>query len=243
MKKPKKESDLYEPIRLYLKRLGYKVQAEVNHCDITAMKDDELIIVELKLNFGVDLLVQAIDRQSITDSVYVALPGPISLKRKGVWQKRIRLLKQLEVGLITVNFGIGKPVVEIFAHPLPFKRRKNAHKKRAVLKELEGRSVSHNKAGVTRKKLLTAYRENAVLIACWLKERGPSSPKDLRALNTGPKTASILYVNHYKWFIRIGHGVYELSPKGEEELYDYPKLLKNIEKVIKKEVKRLANKE
>lgn len=43
-----KESDLYQPIKEYLDSLGYDTKGEVKDCDITAIKDDELIVVELK---------------------------------------------------------------------------------------------------------------------------------------------------------------------------------------------------
>jgi len=69
-----KESDLFKPIKKYLETSGYKVRAEVKNCDITATKDDELIIIELKLSVNIQLLIQATDRQRITDSVYVAIP-------------------------------------------------------------------------------------------------------------------------------------------------------------------------
>ncbi|MGD0113094.1 MAG: hypothetical protein ABSD48_14630, partial [Armatimonadota bacterium] len=68
------ETDLYRPVRDYLLAQGYIVRAEVNHCDITAVKGDELVVIELKKAFGTALLIQAAQRQRITDSVYVALP-------------------------------------------------------------------------------------------------------------------------------------------------------------------------
>lgn len=71
-----KESDLYQPIKDYLDSLGYDTKGEVKDCDITAIKDGELIVVELKKGFTIELLYQAIERQKIADSVYVAIPLP-----------------------------------------------------------------------------------------------------------------------------------------------------------------------
>ena len=71
-----KESDLYQPIKDYLDSLGYDTKGEVKNCDITAIKDDELVVVELKKGFTIELLYQAIERQKIADSVYVAIPFP-----------------------------------------------------------------------------------------------------------------------------------------------------------------------
>jgi len=43
------ETDLFPPIKKHLEASGYTVRAEVRDCDITAFKDDELIIIELKI--------------------------------------------------------------------------------------------------------------------------------------------------------------------------------------------------
>ena len=46
------------------------------------VKGDELIVIELKKGFSTDLLIQATDRQRVTDSVYVALPAEGDLARR-----------------------------------------------------------------------------------------------------------------------------------------------------------------
>ena len=51
-----KETDLYEPIRAFLEEEGYQVQAEVKNCDIAAVKDGQLVIVELKKAFSLKLV-------------------------------------------------------------------------------------------------------------------------------------------------------------------------------------------
>ena len=70
------ETDLYEPVCRFLEEEGYRVQAEVKDCDIAAEKDGELIIVELKKSFQLKLIYQALDRQSLTEQVFVAIPRP-----------------------------------------------------------------------------------------------------------------------------------------------------------------------
>ena len=67
-----KETDLYEPIRAFLEEEGYQVQAEVKHCDIAAEKNGRLVVVELKRAFGLKLVYQGLERQSLTDEVFVA---------------------------------------------------------------------------------------------------------------------------------------------------------------------------
>ncbi len=219
-----KETDLYKPIHDYQVKLGYEVQAEVNHCDIIARKGDDLIIIELKTRFGLDLLIQAAERQSITDSVYVALPGPMKLGKRSGWPQKKRLLRRLELGLILVHVTVDDPWVEIAFHPLPYHRRKIKKKKRAVLNEMSQRTGSYNQGGSTRRKLVTAYRENAIFIACCLDKFGTMTPAQLRAMNTGPKTLSILSSNFYDWFQRVERGVYALSAQGKIDLKGYPEL-------------------
>lgn len=80
-----RESDLYGPVRDYLEGLGYEVKGEVRDCDITALRDGELIVVELKRGFTLELVYQAMDRQRIADGVYVAVPLP----RRGYLSPRI----------------------------------------------------------------------------------------------------------------------------------------------------------
>ena len=228
-----KETDLYQPVHDYLVKQGYAVQAEVNHCDIIASKDDDLIVIELKTRFGLDLLMQATQRQSITDSVYVAIPGPINMSKRSRWPQKKRLLRQLELGLILVHLSLDEPWVEVAFHPLPYQRRKLKRKKRAVLKEMSLRSGSYNQGGSTKKKLVTAYRENALLIACCLDKFGSLTPAQLRAMNTGLKTGSILSSNFYDWFQRMERGVYDLSAQGKTDLGNYPELRKRFYRQLK----------
>ena len=95
-----------------------------------------------------------------------------------------------------------------------------------MLEEIAQRTADYNRAGSTRKKLVTAYRENAIQIACCLLVTGKTSPAALRALGTGPKTLSILRFNAYGWFERVDRGVYALSPQAKTELSAWPALKK-----------------
>lgn len=231
-RKPLRETDLYPPIAEHLGSLGYTVRSEVANCDITAANGDELIIVELKRNFSTDLLIQAAKRQRMTDSVYVGLPRQTNgRKLRGMKH----LLRRLELGLIFVSLnGRKKSRVEVVFHPVPFQRQKRKSARRAVLREISERSGDFNQAGSCRRKLVTAYRENAIHIACCLDRLGPLSPKQLRALDTGPKTLSILYSNFYGWFERIDRGLYALSAQGQAELAQYPALARRYTRRVAK---------
>jgi len=87
------------------------------------------------------------------------------------------------------------------------------------------RSGDFNQGGSTRRKLVTAYREKAIHIACCLADNGPLPPRQLRALGTAANTQSILYSDFYGWFERIAPGLYSLKSRGHAELEDYPDLV------------------
>ena len=216
-----RESDLYGPVRDWLVAQGYTVRGEVKDCDITAVKDDDLIIIELKRSFGVSLLVQSAQRQRATDSVYVALPQPKGGIYTRRWRAATHLLRRLELGLILVTFGGRAPHVEVVFHPLPHERKKAKKHKRAILTEIAGRSGDYNEGGTMHRKRVTAYRENALQIACLLEQNGPMTPRKLRELGTGPKTLSIVSGNVYGWFERVERGVYRITQQGREELKTY----------------------
>lgn len=236
MPKPKtiSETDLYRPVHDYLVKQGYTVRAEVHHCDIAAMKGDDLIVVELKKTLNLGLIAQAVERQKITDSVYVGVPRPSNMRK---WTSQTKsaqaVLKRLEIGLILVSVRSSKPSVEVLFHPIPHERRKRKSAHRAVITEINGRTGDFNEGGSCRRKLVTAYRENAIHIACCLSERGPLSPKALRSLGTGDRTLTILYTNVYSWFERVDRGLYALSAKGGEEIVAYGELVEHYLDVLR----------
>ena len=70
------EVDMYQPVKVLLTDQGYTVYGEVKHCDVVALKGDELLIVELKQSLNMDLLLQAAKRLRLTSQVYVAILKP-----------------------------------------------------------------------------------------------------------------------------------------------------------------------
>ncbi len=216
------ETDLFEPVKNYLELQGYTVNAEVKDCDIVATRDDEMIIVELKQNANLQLLIQATDRQTISSGVYVAIPARSNNKH---FRSVQRILRRLELGLLIVTFRPMGPVVKRIFDPSPGRRKQLKKRKIAVINEIAGRSAEYNTGGSTRIKLVTAYRENAVLIAACLARVGRCSPRELRHFGTGEKTSAILQKNYYGWFDRVARGVYVLSEQGVEDLKAYPELI------------------
>jgi hypothetical protein len=218
---PQRETDLYRPVHDYLAARGYTVRAEVDHCDVVARKGDDLIVVEMKRRISLDLLIQATRRQRISDSVYVAVPRSACAEGTRRWRGLRRLLRQLELGLIVVSRRRGRTSVEVLFHPLAYQRQKRTSARRAILEEMDARSANHNRGGSTRTKLLTAYRERAIHIACCLEALGPLAPRQLRAMGTGPKTQSVLYSDFYGWFRRVARGVYAVTARGRAGIGRY----------------------
>ena len=89
-----KEEDLFEPIKRLFIDMGYKINAEVKDCDITATKGNELIIIEMKRNMNVTLLAQALNRQKTGAKVFVAIPKPKNFTKKS-YRDTLYLLKKL----------------------------------------------------------------------------------------------------------------------------------------------------
>lgn len=209
------ERDLYGPVRDYLEGLGYEVKGEVKDCDVTAMRDGELIVVELKRGFTLELLYQALDRQRVADGVYVAVPLP----KRGYRAPHIRemqsLCQRLELGLIFVGFTQrGAPQLDVAVHPREASAPRRDKKRRlAVIREHESRTGSANTGGVTRKKILTAYKEQALQTARLLREHGPARVEDVKRMGGPANAAAILGRNVLGWFDR------EPAPGGRKYLY------------------------
>lgn len=212
-----KETDLYEPIRAFLEEEGYQVQAEVKDCDIAAVKGGQLIIVELKKAFNLKLVYQGLERQSLTDQVFVAIPRPQKGAREKAWKDMLKLLKRLELGLLTVALDSPLKTVDMVLEPSDSPIRKNKKKKEQVRGELEHRQVNANVGGMTRRKIMTAFREKSIRLACLLEKEGQVSTASLRERGL-EEYIVILGRNYDKWFQRVEKGVYALSEKGKEAL-------------------------
>ncbi len=228
-----KESELFDPIKRYLQGQGYSVHAEVKHCDIVARKHDELVLIELKNSINLNLLVQAAERKELSDSVYIAVPVPVGKQVPPNFKRIKKLLRRLEIGCILVDFLKTKTKVRIELHPLPFTERSAYQRKRAILREIDGRYAEFNKGGepVAAEKI-TAYKQEALRIAHYLQQYGSASPAELRQSGTSEKTQTILSKNVYGWFERERRGVYRLHPYGREALAHYAGTLEDFSCII-----------
>ncbi|WP_197381226.1 DUF2161 domain-containing phosphodiesterase [Mycolicibacterium mengxianglii] len=207
------ESDLYPPVKALLEGQGYDVKGEVGHCDVVAVRGDEPpVIVELKRAFSLGLLLQGVDRLTLTDTVYLAIG------RMPKQSKEIRALcRRLGVGLIVVT---GKRA-DVVVDPAPYAPRKNTRKVGRLLGEHARRVGDPNLGGSsTRVPRITAYRQEAVRCAELLSE-GPMRLADMRARADVPNAAKILQKDYYGWFERVERGTYALSPVGQRSVARY----------------------
>jgi len=237
------ETDLYKPIQEYFIKEGYEVYGEVKNCDVTAVRGEEIVIIELKRSFNLGLLMQGVQRQKISEIVYVAVPRPSFSMYSKKWKDICHIVRRLELGLIIVLLAGDKSEVEVVFNPSTFdrvkSRNKTKNKRIGIMKEIEGRSGDFNVGGSTRKKIITAYKENSIHIACCFEKFGPLSPKRLREIGTGDKTLSILSKNYYGWFEKCSRGIYTISDKGREELWKNNDVAKNYQIIIKNQVEKI----
>lgn len=204
------EQELYDPIKSYLERQGYTVKAEVGACDAVGVRGTESpVVVELKTSFNLDLILQAVDRLKLSDTVYVAFPKPSGR----LWQRRrrriLKLCRMLGIGILVV----GPRNVTAVLDPAPYKPRPLPKHRRRLLKEFEERVGDPNTGGSTRVPIVTAYRQDALRILHSLRTE-PKKVKDIRNATKIERTGPILQQNHYGWFERTSRGVYCISPKG-----------------------------
>jgi hypothetical protein len=65
---------------------------------------------------------------------------------------------------------------------------------------------------------MTAYRQRALAIAWFLQKQGPTKASHVAMTLQDSKARDILYNDVYGWFDRVSRGVYELSPRGKQEI-------------------------
>ncbi|OQX29779.1 MAG: hypothetical protein B0D92_01825 [Spirochaeta sp. LUC14_002_19_P3] len=218
---PRRETELYPPLKAWLETQGYQVRGEVKKCDLAAVRDGELIAIELKIRPSLALLAQAAERQDYADSVYVALPlTPVSRGFR-------LLLRRLGIGLIFIHFLRTKIKVEVAYQPgaeeLPPRRRPK--KKAALLREISGRDMDLSPGGLAGgKPRVSAYRQQSLRLAAWLAELGTASPAQLVKLGARGDAGRMLSRNIYGWFERVSRGCYCLHPSGRKALNDAPRL-------------------
>lgn len=200
------EADLYPATARYFEAQGFCVKGEVCGCDLVAVKEDSIVVAELKKNFSTKLLYQAVRRLAITDKVYAVIAKPRGQKM-AQWQMMKSLARRLHIGLLVV----ADDKVMAIAEPGIFHNRVLARHRNRVLKEFHGRRVSANIGGVTGVKLNTAYLEAAIHISVLLKKFRVMQPAELIKAGAAANAGQILYHNYYGWFEKSARGQYKLK--------------------------------
>ncbi len=217
-----KESDLYLPIKQFLESQNYEVKAEVLDCDVLAVRGEEApVVVELKLSFNLNVVLQAVERLSLTSKVYIGIP-----KQPGIQHKRrkpvFKVLKMLGLGLVVIDPKHETAGVEVLIDPVEYKPRKSRHRKERLLGEFVRRVGDPNLGGAEKRKgIMTSYRQRAMSIGCYLDEHGPTKASCIAQSLNDSKARNILYDDVYGWFERQSRGVYRVSPRGKREIADW----------------------
>lgn len=219
-----REEDLYAPVKSLLEGQGYEVKGEIGTVDVMAMRgDDPPVIVELKTGFSLTLFHQGIDRQAVTDHVYIAVPYLGTKQFLGALKNNLKLCRRLGLGLITVRLRDGH--TQIHLDPGPYQPRISKPKQTRLLKEFAKLEGDPNTGGQVRRGIMTAYRQDAMRLQVHLAQCGPMKAADLAKATGIARAQKIMADNHYGWFERVSRGIYGLSPRGSaaksQDNYDY----------------------
>jgi hypothetical protein len=214
-----KESDLYLPLKRLLESQDYEVKGEVRDCDVMAVRGDETpVIVELKLTLNLTVVMQAVERLSLTPTVYIGVPrdcSTLNRQRKHL----LKLLRMLGLGLVVIDLENESGTAEVVLDPGEYNPRKSRHRQERLLGEFAKRVGDPNLGGAEKRKgIMTAYKQRALKIAGFLQKEGPTKASLIADAVQEPEARNIVYRDVYGWFDRVSVGVYALSPRGEREI-------------------------
>jgi hypothetical protein len=202
------ETDLYPPVKRFLEAQGYAVKGEIRECDVVAVRGDEPpVIVELKTSFSLQHELQGVDRQAVTDAVYLAFPPPARRQHSDI----LKLCRRLGLGVLLVTKGH----VEARLDPAAYRPSKQKRRETMLLKEFAHRVGDPMAGGAARGPRMTAYRQDALRCLEALAKAGSASPAAVKGEAGVPRAPAILLRDVYGWFSRAERGIYGLSPKGE----------------------------
>jgi hypothetical protein len=215
-----RESDLYPPVKAFLEAQGYEVKGEIGSCDAVGTRGNEPpVIVELKLQFNLALVLQGVDRLSLTDRVYLAVARPSGRRGAGafVYHRDVRkLCRRLGLGLMTVDTA--SPAVEVLVDPELYRPRKKTKRLGRLLGEHARRVGDPTRGGVTRTPIVTAYRQEALRCALLIRDDQRTNLKALRETGVVPNAASILQRDVYGWFQRVSRATYALTERAAKDI-------------------------
>ncbi|WP_434340989.1 DUF2161 family putative PD-(D/E)XK-type phosphodiesterase [Motilimonas cestriensis] len=212
------ETDLYLPIKNMLEQQGFIVKGEIKQCDVMAVRDEQVLVVELKTTLNLTLVLQAVERLALTDYVYIAVPAdcaPIKKQQKSI----VKLLRRLGLGLIVVAFVGEQTYVETVVSPGDYQPRKNHGKVKMALNEFHQRQGDPEQGGANNSsKKMTVYRQRMIRLALYLESHGATKAANVAQDINEPKAGTMLANNLYGWFERVSKGIYQLSKQGQTEV-------------------------
>jgi hypothetical protein len=205
------ETDLYLPLKAYLEGAGYVVKGEVQGCDLVGVREGEppiLVICELKLVFNLELVLQGVNRAGACDEVWLAARASRTGRGREHDARFRNLCRRLGFGLIAVSEA---GAVDVIVAPFAQTPRRDPKRRSRLLDEHRRRVGDPQVGGGRGKPIMTAYRQDCILLATALLA-GPQSPKQLKA--TVARAPGILQGNVYGWFVRESRGIYGLTELG-----------------------------
>jgi hypothetical protein len=213
------ETSLYVPVKRFLEGLGFSVKGEIGGCDLVALGGDDgdiVVVGEMKLRFNLELVLQAVDRATACDEVWLA--ARISPRGKGrEGDARFRnLCRRLGFGMLGVSQAGEVAILVSPAAPMP---RKDKRRRSRLVEEHRRRQGDPAKGGGSRAPIMTAYRQRSLACAALLAD-APKRPRDLRTV--APDAGKILLRNVYGWFERAERGLYALTETGRAALVRWP---------------------
>jgi hypothetical protein len=147
----------YPAVKRFLEAASFDVKGEVKGCDIFAVRAATgltLTIVEMKLGFTLDLLLQVTDRMRAADEVWLAVRP--ATRRGRDRDPRVHRLCRLP-GFDLMAVSAMRDWVEVLVEPNAYQPRQDHRRRRQLLSEHARRRGDPSPGGVSRQPVMTAY--------------------------------------------------------------------------------------
>lgn len=238
----------------YLTGLGYEVRSELMDTDIVGIHAQDIpraqeshalflktkrwpttslrsIGVELKRQFCVDVIAQAVRAKRRFGAGAIVVPEPRTAKGKlntKSAEKARDICAALGVSLLFYCMD-GTLRVAHECHP----PSSATFSTKSFVREFLGRSRDMNVGGTTGVKRMTSYAEATCKIVSFLGQVGIAQVRSIATATGEPKAASILTKNHKKLFAFVTcngkrNGYYCLTDKGRSAVEEMNALLKEM---------------
>ncbi len=205
------ETSLYLPIKNFLESAGYTVKGEIGGCDLVGLSEGDptvVVIGELKLVFNLELILQAVDRATVADEVWIAARISAKVRVRESDRRYRDLCRRLGFGMLGVSDAGEVSIIVSSVSPMP---RSNPKRRTRLVKEHRKRAGDPALGGSTKVPIMTAYRQQALACAAAM-AGGLQRPRDLTPIVH--IAGQILLQNYYGWFEKVDKGVYRLSDAG-----------------------------